>query len=59
MTSLRICSFLMAISSFGIPNDAFVMMLLWKEEKNDHVKSNIREIFMGEQGLAVCLVLWS
>lgn len=26
------------VFSFGIPNDAFFRMLLWKEEKNDHLK---------------------
>lgn len=47
------------ISFFGTPNNVFVMMLLLKEEKNDHPKSN-NESFMGEKGSLVCFwfLLW-
>ena len=54
MTSLRICNYFSwfygVISSFGTPNNVLVMMLLWKEEKNNHPKSNVSKSFMGENG---------
>lgn len=43
------------ISSFSTPKDAFIMMLLWKEEENDHLKANVRESFMGEEGAFIVL----